>query len=318
MSCFRDRLVSLDPSFATIAAISTLQVNLGNHCNLACSHCHQAASPQGTAMMQRRVMERIAAILAQQHDLTVDITGGAPELHPDFRLFVEMTEGIAKKRILRSNLAVMTEPGMEWLADFCRKRNIAITASLPCYLQENVDAQRGDGAYIKSIQALQMLNRLGYGSELELNLVYNPGGRFLPPAQGSLESAYREELSARFGIRFSNLYTITNAPVGRFRDMLARDGKLESYQQLLEKSFNPAAAGAVMCRSLLSIDWQGIVYNCDFNQALGINLCNEIGTPLTVFDLQPERLAHGKIIFGAHCYCCTAGEGSSCSGALAA
>ncbi len=318
MTCFRPRLISLDPSFTSVAAISTLQINLGNLCNLACIHCHHGASPQGAAMMEPGVMERIAAILARQGDLTLDITGGAPELHPDFRLLIEMTTGLAKKRILRSNLVVMTEPKMAWLAPFCRDHEIAITASLPCYEQENVDAQRGDGVYGKSIQALQLLNRLGYGSDLELNLVYNPGGRFLPAAQGSLESAYRKELSARYGILFSNLYTITNAPVGRFRDMLARDGKLESYQKLLESSFNPAAAAEIMCRSLLSIDWQGVVYNCDFNQALGMNLCRVDGAPLTVFDLQPEAMAQKEIMFGAHCYSCTAGEGSSCSGALAA
>jgi radical SAM/Cys-rich protein len=268
--------------------------------------------------MQLSIMERISAMLAQQPGLTLDITGGAPELHPDFRLFIDMTAGIAAKRILRSNLVVMTEPEMQWLAPFCRRQQLAVTASLPCYLQENVDGQRGTGVYSKSIEALQMLNRLGYGSELELNLVYNPSGPFLPPAQGSLESAYREELSVRYGIVFSNLFTITNAPVGRFREMLAREGRLESYQLLLEASFNPAAAGAVMCRNLLSIDWQGIVYNCDFNQALGMNLCNEAGAPLTVFDLQPGGLAQKEIIFGAHCFCCTAGEGSSCTGALAA
>ena len=318
MTCFRDRLVSLDSSFATAGSCSTLQVNLGDLCNLACAHCHHGASPQGTTMMQRSVMERIAAILAQQHDLTLDITGGAPELHPDFRLFIEMTAGLAKKRIVRSNLVVMTEPGMHWLAPFCRRHKLAITASLPCYLQENVDGQRGAGVYSKSIEALQLLNRLGYGSELELNLVYNPGGPFLPPSQRSLEGAYRQELLARFGIHFSNLFTITNAPVGRFREMLARDGRLERYLALLESSFNPAAAGEVMCRSLLSIDWQGVVYNCDFNQALGMHLCTEDGAALTVFDLHPETMAPGEIMFGAHCYCCTAGEGSSCTGALAA
>ena len=318
MTCFRDRLIALDPSFATVDSCNTLQVNLGDLCNLACVHCHHAASPQGTTTMQRSVMERIAAILARQPGLTLDITGGAPELHPDFRLFIEMTDGIAVKRILRSNLVVMTDPGMPWLAPFCRRHKLAVTASLPCYLQENVDGQRGAGVYSKSIEALQILNRLGYGSELELNLVYNPGGPFLPPSQGSLESAYREELRARFGIEFSNLFTITNAPVGRFRELLARDGTLERYLTLLENSFNPAAAGEVMCRSLLSIDWQGVVYNCDFNQALGIHLCNEDGTPLTVFDLQPETMASGEIMFGAHCFCCTAGEGSSCGGALAA
>jgi radical SAM/Cys-rich protein len=318
MTSFRDRLVSLDSSFATAGTCSTLQVNLGNLCNLACAHCHHGASPQGTTMMQRSVMERIAAILAQQRDLTLDITGGAPELHPDFRRFIEMTAGLAKKRIVRSNLVVMTEPEMHWLAPFCRHHTLAITASLPCYLPENVDGQRGAGVYRKSIEALQLLNRLGYGSELELNLVYNPGGPFLPPSQGGLESAYRQELLARSGIRFSNLFTITNAPVGRFREMLAREGKLERYLALLESSFNPAAAGEVMCRSLLSIDWQGVVYNCDFNQALGMHLCTEDGAALTVFDLHPETMTPGEIMFGAHCFCCTAGEGSSCTGALAA
>lgn len=314
---FKEHLSQIDPAYTRISQIKTVQINLGNRCNLCCTHCHQDASPLGTKLMSREIMDRIASLLDNDSSLTLDITGGAPELHPDFRYFIELTNGKAAKRILRSNLAVMTEQGMEWLPDFCRDQGLSITASLPCYLEENVDSQRGNGTYRKSIETIKTLNLLGYGTLLELNLVYNPGGRFLPPAQQELEVYYKDELRKRYGIIFSSLFTITNAPVGRFRKQLEQEGKLESYLQLLTERFNPAAAGAIMCRTILSIDWQGHLYNCDFNQADGISITGTRKTPLTIFDLEPGFLNNSEIIFADHCFCCTAGEGSSCSGALA-
>jgi radical SAM/Cys-rich protein len=193
---------------------------------------------------------------------------------------------------------------------------VTITASLPCYLEDNVDSQRGSGVYRKSIRVIKELNSLGYGSEIELNLVYNPGGRSLPPSQSELEAAYKKELLARHGITFSTLYTITNAPVGRFREQLEKEGKLEGYIRLLTERSNPAAAGSIMCGTLISVDWQGYLYNCDFNQATGMNLTGKDGTPLTVFDIEPGFMDGHEIMFSGHCYCCTAGEGSSCTGAL--
>lgn len=316
IAAFKERLEEVNPEYVTMSALKTLQVNFGNLCNLSCSHCHQAASPAGEKVMGREVMEQIATILASNRGLALDMTGGTPEMNPDFRYFVEITAGLAEKRILRSNLTIMTEPGMDWLPGFCREQNLSITASLPCYLEENVERQRGKGVYDRSMDALRRLNSLGYGTELELNLVYNPGGRFLPGSQEQLETAYREELLQRYGISFSRLFTITNAPLGRFEQQLRNDGKHDTYMQLLASSFNPLAAANIMCRTLVSIDWQGYLYNCDFNQVLGLGICDEDGTPLSVATLEAALLRGSEIEFAQHCYCCTAGEGSSCGGAL--
>lgn len=313
---FKDRLQQLNPEYLTVASLQTLQVNLGNRCNLSCNHCHQEASPEGERIMGREVMEQIAALLSAHRGLTLDMTGGSPEMNPDFRYFVEITAGLAQRRILRSNLAIMTKPGMEWLPGFCRDRGLVITASLPCYLEENVDRQRGSGVYGGSIAALRRLNGLGYGTELELNLVYNPGGQYLPGKQADLEAAYRQELLERYGIAFTRLYTITNAPLGRFASKLAGEGKLEGYMNLLAGGFNPLAAAHIMCRTMVSIDWQGFLYNCDFNQVLGLKICGDDGRPLTVASLRSATLKESGITFAEHCYCCTAGEGSSCTGAL--
>jgi radical SAM/Cys-rich protein len=313
---FRECISRIDPGYTKISGVKTLQVNLGDLCNLSCTHCHHSASPLGSRIMSRQVMDKIAGVLSGNSGMTLDITGGAPELHPDFRYFMELTNGSAAKRILRSNLAVMAELGMEWLPEFCRAQGVTITASLPCYLEDNVDSQRGSGVYRKSIRVIKELNSLGYGSEIELNLVYNPGGRSLPPSQSELEAAYKKELLARHGITFSTLYTITNAPVGRFREQLEKEGKLESYIGLLTERSNPAAAGSIMCGTLISVDWQGYLYNCDFNQATGMNLTGKDGTPLTVSDIEPGFMDGHEIMFSGHCYCCTAGEGSSCTGAL--
>lgn len=315
---FRERVKEVDPRFLQFQELKTLQVNLGNLCNLRCAHCHIDGGPAGDQLMGVSVMSSLVSLLESRVGLTLDITGGCPEMNPNFRYLVERTEGLSPRRILRSNLAIMTEPGMEWLPEFCREHRLVVTASLPCYLQENVDGQRGPGVYARSIATLKELNRLGYGSDLELNLVYNPGGAFLPGSQKELEAAYRHELDSRHGLVFSNLYTITNAPIGRFRRMLEKNGRLERYLTLLAERFNGAAAGNIMCRTLISVDWRGILYNCDFNQALEMPILGKDRAPLTVRDLQEVVLDGTDIQVADHCYCCTAGEGSSCTGVLAA
>lgn len=313
---FKDRLQAVNPAYETFADLQTLQVNLGNLCNLHCHHCHVKASRRGTAVMGPAVMEQIARFLRHHPGLILDITGGCPEMNPDFRFLIEKTAGLTPRRLLRSNLAIMVEPGWEWLAEFCRSQELTIVGSLPCYLEENVDRQRGAGVYRRSIAALKRLNALGYGRELELNLVYNPGGDFIPGPQQGLEEAYKTELLARHGIVFNHLFTITNAPIGRFREDLEAAGTYAEYLHLLAGRFNPAAAGNIMCRTLISVDWQGKIFNCDFNQALGMPMTAEDGTEITLAELDDQGMSGKKIDLAEHCYCCTAGEGSSCTGAL--
>jgi radical SAM/Cys-rich protein len=318
VASFQQRLQEVNPAFETFASLQTLQVNLGNLCNLHCSHCHVNASLRGTEVMAREVMEQVVRVLARYPDLTLDITGGCPEMNPDFRAFVEQTAGVASRRLLRSNLAIMAEQGWEWLPEFCRDQGLIIIGSLPCYHEDNVDRQRGSGVYRKCIQVLKRLNVLGYGTERELDLVYNPGGDFVPGSQQELETAYKAELSTRHGIIFNRLFTITNAPIGRFREQLEAGGRYADYLRLLARRFNPDAAGSIMCRTLLSVDWQGKVYNCDFNQAMGMPITVEDGSELTISRLDDRWMAGKLIRLAQHCYCCTAGEGSSCTGALVA
>jgi radical SAM/Cys-rich protein len=313
---FQQRLHDVNPEFETFENLLTLQVNLGNLCNLNCTHCHVNASMRGTKVMERSVIDQIARFLDRHPGLSLDITGGCPEMNPDFRYLIQKTKGKATRRMLRSNLAIMAEPEWEWLPEFCRSHDLTVVGSLPCYLEENVDQQRGPGVYRKNIQALKRLNSLGYGTELELDLVYNPGGDFVPGSQRGLEAAYKTELAARHGIVFNNLFTITNAPIGRYRDHLEASGSYTDYLHMLAKRFNPEAAGNIMCRTLISVDWQGKVYNCDFNQALGIPVTAEDGSELTISELDHGGMNGTKILLSQHCYCCTAGEGSSCTGAL--
>lgn len=268
--------------------------------------------------MAREVAEKIVAVLRQSPGMTLDLTGGCPEINPQFRYLVEATDALPLSRIVRSNLTVVTELGMEWLADFYRQHRLVVFGSLPCYSAENVEKQRGSGAFDRSIAALEKLNSLGYGTELELNLVYNPCGPFLPGPQRDLEAAYRKELSENFDIVFTNLYTITNAPIGRFRDLLEKKGSYETYLNLLADRFNPETAGAIMCRTMVSVDWQGQLYNCDFNQVLGLPVRGRDGSSLTIDDLEEAARSGKRLELGQHCYCCTAGEGSSCTGSLAA
>lgn len=313
---FRDRLQAVNPHYETFGSLQTLQINLGNLCNLHCAHCHVDASSRGREIMGADIMDQIAGFLTRHPDLTLDITGGCPEMNPDFRYLIELTEGLTSRRMLRSNLVIMAERGREWLPEFCRSHKLTIIGSMPCYLEENVDRQRGSGVYQKSVQVLKQLNNLGYGTELELNLVYNPGGDFVPGSQKGLEAAYKTELSGNHGIAFNHLFTITNAPVGRFREQLEADGTYADYLRMLAGRFNPEAAGNIMCRSLVSVDWQGKIYNCDFNQALGMQVTALDGSGITISELDDAELNGKKIRLSQHCYSCTAGEGSSCTGAL--
>lgn len=313
---FKDRLQAINPEYETFDRLQTLQVNLGNLCNLHCNHCHVSASLRGTEVMGVDVMSQISRFLKHHPNITLDITGGCPEMNPNFRYLIEQTDGLSQRRLLRSNLAIMAEQGWDWLPEFCRRHELIIIGSLPCYLEDNVDRQRGKGVYQKSIQVLKRLNSLGYGTELELNLVYNPGGDYIPGSQQGLESAYKSELQAKHGIMFNHLFTITNAPIGRFKEHLEADGTYGEYLRLLAGRFNPEAAGSIMCRTMISVDWQGKIYNCDFNQAMGMPIMSDDGSDIKIHELDDAGMNGKKILLSQHCYCCTAGEGSSCTGAL--
>lgn len=318
VEAFRDRLRRVAPRYARFDTLKTLQVNLGNLCNMRCAHCHVDADPFGRRIMGVEMIDAVAAVVARRAGIILDLTGGCPEMNPHFRRLMEKTEGLCARRIVRSNLTILTEPGYDWLPGFFRKERLVVTASLPCYLEENVDRQRGKGTYARSIAALRRLNDLGYGCELELNLVYNPGGDFIPGVQQVLEDAYRTELADRFGIVFNRLFTITNAPIGRFRASLEARGGYERYLNLLAARFNPDAAGGLMCRTLISVDWKGTLYNCDFNQAVGLPFAGKDGEPLTLEALEEAAQGGRELLLSDHCYCCTAGAGSSCTGVLVA
>ena len=307
------------------AVLATLQVNLGKRCNQACHHCHVDAGPARTEMMAPATAERALALLAASPSVTsVDLTGGAPELSPSFRRLVTAARTLGRRVQVRCNLTILFVAGMEDLPEFYRAHQVHLVCSLPCYSQDNVDRQRGEGVFERSIDALRLLNRLGYGqpaSELALDLVYNPLGPALPPPQADLEARYRTELRRRFGIEFHHLLTITNMPIRRFADMLLRRGELGAYLGLLVNHFNPQTIPSLMCRSLVSLAWDGSLHDCDFNQMLAIPLGGADGTatPRTVWDVDSyEALAGVAIGTGEHCFGCTAGAGSSCGGALTA
>jgi len=297
---------------------STLQANLGRLCNLSCRHCHVEASPLRPEIMDWPVMEAILALAERCPGCRVDITGGAPELNPHFRRFVAALRERDVPVQVRTNLTVLLEAGQEDLATFFRRHRVELVASLPCYLADNVDSQRGLGTYDRSIEAIRLLNREGYGTrgELPLNLVYNPGGPFLPPPQERLEAAYRSELDERFGVSFTRLHTLANMPIGRFLDELRLAGKDDDYRRVLVEAFNPQTLDGLMCRHQVSIDWDGKLYDCDFNLALGLPLHSK--APRTVFEATADNLDRRSIRTGEHCYGCTAGSGSSCGGALVA
>jgi radical SAM/Cys-rich protein len=298
--------------------VKTLQINVGKLCNQACHHCHVDAGPARSEIMAAETADRVFALLARSSAVeVVDLTGGAPELNPHFRRIVETARLLGKRVIVRCNLTVLLVDGMEGLPQLYRDNQVELVCSLPCYTAENVDAQRGRGVFDRSIEGLRLLNEEGYGqpvSGLALDLVYNPGGAFLPPAQDELEAKYRDELRRLFGIEFRHLLTITNMPIQRFADQLHRWGKYDEYMGLLVNHFNPHVATKVMCRDLLSVGWEGTLYDCDFNQMLEL----PVGAGArTIWDVeQIDDLAGGEIVTASHCLGCTAGAGSSCGGSL--
>lgn len=298
------------------AELKELQINLGYLCNQACEHCHVGAGPKRTEMMTWDTMEKILAWAAQNGITQVDLTGGAPELIPNFRRFVDRMLVLGAAVTSRCNLTVLFEPGQEDLAEWYAERKIRLVCSLPCYTAKNVEAQRGKGVFGKSIAALKTLNSYGYASQSELviDLVYNPVGANLPPAQIGLENEYKIRLKEDFGIEFNHLLTITNLPINRFEHFLKRTGQLESYQQLLVDNFNPVTVAPLMCRHLMSVDWQGYLYDCDFNQML--NLPMAASGRKQLWQITPAQLENAPIALGKHCFGCTAGAGSSCGGAL--
>ncbi len=296
-----------------------LQINVGKKCNQTCTHCHVNAGPARTEIMTRDTMDGIIEWLSHTDILKIDITGGAPEINPNFRYLVERIKTLQPARHImdRCNLTILFEPGQENLAGFLAHHRVEIIASLPCYSQTNVDTQRGDGVFKKSIRALQRLNALGYGRDanLLLHLVYNPLGAHLPGSQSGLEAAYKKELEQRFGIVFNRLYTLVNVPIARFAAWLQRTGQLEKYQELLSNAFNPDTVANLMCRTMLNVDWRGEVYDCDFNQMLDLKW--SVKHPSYLWEFDPEQVVDWPIITGDHCIACTAGAGSSCGGALA-
>jgi len=299
--------------------VTTLQLNVGLRCDLACQHCHVGAGPRRSEALDRLGAERVLALLARHPQLAcLDLTGGAPELNEQFRFLVAGARRLGRRVVDRCNLTVLDEPGQEDTERFLAEHEVEIVASLPCYGPENLERQRGRGVFDRSIAALQRLNALGYGQPegmLALDLVHNPLGATLPPSQAELEAEYRRELGRRFGIRFRRLLTITNMPIQRFAHALARDGSLDAYHDLLVEHFNPNAVPHLMCRSLLSVSHDGTLHDCDFNQALGRGL--DAG-PRTIFEVEDLAVLEGApIATGSHCFGCTAGAGSSCGGALA-
>jgi radical SAM/Cys-rich protein len=296
------------------AALRELQVNLGRLCNQACTHCHVDAGPKRTEIMGWATMERILAWAADAGIAHADLTGGAPELNPHFRRFVDRLLGLGADVTSRCNLTVLLERGQEGLAEWYAARGIRLVCSLPCYTAENVDMQRGKGVFAKSIEALQRLNALGYGSNLVLDLVYNPGGAFLPPDQNRLEADYRKQLASDHGIRFSRLLALANLPINRFAHFLERTGQMDDYQRLLVDRFNPTTVDGLMCRHLVSVDWLGRVYDCDFNQMIDLPLG---GHGRYLWEVDASALVGNPVAVGAHCLGCTAGAGSSCGGSLA-
>jgi radical SAM/Cys-rich protein len=316
------------PSFAALMAqarlhplqptgITVFQINVGKLCNQTCRHCHVDAGSDRSERMSRETAELCMRALAQTEIPTVDITGGAPELNPNFRWLVEQARGLNRHVMDRCNLSVLLLPSQADLAEFLAAHRVEIVASLPYYKETQTDAQRGEGVFGKSIEGLRRLNQLGYGKPdtgLVLNLVHNPVGAYLPPKQEAIESQFRKALGTRHGIEFNRLYTITNMPISRFLEFLVESGNYEAYMQRLTQAFNPAAAAGVMCRYTLSVGWDGTLYDCDFNQMLDLPVAG--GAPRHIREFDVTALARRSIVIGNHCYGCTAGNGSSCGGAV--
>ncbi len=318
MQPFTQRL-NLNGAGLNKRAVDVLQVNMGRYCNQACIHCHVESGPTRTEMMSRDTVDAVLQFLTSSKIPTFDITGGAPELHPDFDYLVESAVTLGRHVMDRCNLTVIFEPGKDYLPEFFKRHQVELVCSLPCYSAENVDKQRGKGTFDASIRALQRFNELGYGqsgSELILNLVYNPVGPHLPPPQEKLEQDYKRILHDRFGIEFNHLYCLTNMPITRYAMHLKLRGEYDWYMDLLEANFNSATLDQVMCRNLISVGWEGSIYDCDFNQMLGLPILGADGKALNIFSLSVDRLFERSIAVGNHCYACTAGSGSSCGGAL--
>ena len=298
--------------------LDTLQVNVGYRCNQSCVHCHVNAGPNRTEEMSGEVADLVLAVLARRSIPTLDITGGAPELNPHFRRLVRGARGLGVKVMDRCNLTILSEPGQEDLADFLATEGVEIVASMPCYLAENVERQRGKGVFDRSIDGLKRLNALGYGRDpaLALNLVYNPQGPSLPPAQHALEADYRRILGGEHGIVFNNLFVLANMPIQRFGSMLVSKGEFEGYLQLLQDAHLDANLGGVMCRNLVSVDWRGFLYDCDFNQMLDLPLTRGAKERVHLSDLLDDTIDGNAVRVAGHCFGCTAGQGSSCGGAL--
>jgi radical SAM/Cys-rich protein len=317
MNRFEEQIFDGETKGLFAEKIDIIQVNVGLRCNQACSHCHLGASPDSTEVMQWTTMEKVLDIANKVRPVLMDITGGAPELNPHIRSFIEALARTDHEVQVRSNLTALLEPGNEGLMEYMRDHHVRLVGSLPCYLERKVQEQRGAGVYERSIEAIQMLNGLGYGvkSGLTLNLVYNPGGAFLPGNQASLEADYKRELGVKYGIAFTKLITITNMPIGRFSEKLMEKGKQEKYMKLLTDSFNSDTLPGLMCKNQISIGWDGSLYDCDFNLAL--NLAMNHGAPDHIDMWDMESVKNRRIVTGLHCFGCTAGCGSSCGGALA-
>ena len=312
-------LAATDFPALTRGSLQTLQVNLGYKCNQSCLHCHVNAGPNRTEMMDADTADLVLEVVSRRRVATLDLTGGAPELSPHFRRLVSAARRLGTHVIDRCNLTILSEPGQEDLADFLAAEGAEVVASLPCYSVANVDRQRGEGVFDRSIAGLKTLNALGYGrpgSSLLLNLVYNPQGPSLPPPQGPLEADYKRELAAHFGIEFNQLYALTNMPIQRFGSTLVSKGTFAGYMQLLKSAYQPHNLATVMCRTMLSVDWQGGLYDCDFNQMLGLRARTAGVVRAHLRDLLERDPAGSSIRVADHCYGCTAGQGSSCGGAL--
>ena len=299
-----------------------LQLNVGKLCNLTCVHCHVNAGPSRKEIVSGATIDRILDWFGRTEIPTLDLTGGTPEMVPDFRRLVETVRRFDRPRRVmdRLNATIVNEPGYEWVAEFLAEHRVEIIASMPCYEPDNVNQQRGDGVFESSIAAFQKLNALGYGTdpELQLQFVYNPNGAFLPPDQAALEADYKREMAEHFGIVFNRLYCIANMPIARFASYLRRNDQLADYQQLLKDAFNPGTVDGLMCRNTINVSWRGEVFDCDFNQMINLPLeADGDGRPLSLWDLDPATFAEVPIRTGQHCFGCTAGSGSSCGGALA-
>jgi radical SAM/Cys-rich protein len=317
MNEFDGAIAALLPGGLRSESIDTLQVNLGRTCNLTCTHCHLECSPLRQERMPEAVIADLLSLTGRMPFRLIDITGGAPELHPQFSHLLEALCAQGQSDQVRTNLTTLPEPSLREMVPRFRAGGVALVGSLPCYLEENVAAQRGAGVYQRAIAAIRLLNENGYGidEELALTLVYNPGDAFLPPSQPALEQIYREELRTRFGLSFTRLIVLTNMPLGRFRRRLEAEGELKSYLKILRGAFNPLTLPHLMCRHQISVDWDGNLYDCDFNLAIGRTVNH--GAPKRIETFDPALLDKRRIVTGLHCFGCTAGAGSSCSGTLA-